>query len=218
MNKNNKMITCYNMGQPSNEFEPYTQNGGVSPTLLSRMGTGGNQIPIVHCYDTQRRSDVCREVKGNISPTLLGMCGTGGGNVPMIQEIYSMGHDERSAQFTPNKTDPLVASDYKQPPIIAEPKCVGNGQLHQIQLSDKAGALNCMHDQQAVMTNKTVRRLTCLEAERLMGLPDYWTDVEINGKPAPDSKRYKAIGNGMAVPCSDFILKRIVEVADNGKS
>jgi site-specific DNA-cytosine methylase len=65
---------------------------------------------------------------------------------------------------------------------------------------------------------KTVRRLTPLEAERLMGLPDYWTDVEINGKPAPDSKRYKAIGNGMAVPCSDFILKRIVEVADNGKS
>jgi site-specific DNA-cytosine methylase len=96
--------------------------------------------------------------------------------------------------------------------------CVGNGQLHQTELSDKAGALNCMHDQQAVMTNKTVRRLTPLEAERLMGLPDYWTDVEINGKPAPDSKRYKAIGNGMAVPCSDFILKRIVEVADNGKS
>ena len=82
----------------------------------------------------------------------------------------------------------------------------------------KAGALNCMHDQQAVMTNKTVRRLTPLEAERLMGLPDYWTDVEINGNPAPDSKRYKAIGNGMAVPCSDFILKRIVEVADNRKS
>ena len=156
------------MGQPSNEFEPYTQNGGVSPTLLSRMGTGGNQIPIVHCYDTQRRSDVCREVKGNISPTLLGMCGTGGGNVPMIHKA--------------------------------------------------TGALNCMHDQQAVMTNKTVRRLTCLECERLMGLPDYWTDVEFNGKPAPDSKRYKAIGNGMAVPCSTFILKRIVEVADNGKS
>lgn len=46
MNKNNKMITCYNMGQPSNEFEPYTQNGGVSPTLLSRMGTGGIKFPL----------------------------------------------------------------------------------------------------------------------------------------------------------------------------
>jgi site-specific DNA-cytosine methylase len=62
---------------------------------------------------------------------------------------------------------------------------------------------------------KTVRRLTPLEAERLQGLPDSWTDVEFNGKPAPDSKRYKAIGNGMAVPCSDFIMKRISEVAND---
>ena len=30
--------------------------------------------------------------------------------------------------------------------------CVGNGQLAQARLSDKVGALNCMHDQQAVMT------------------------------------------------------------------
>ena len=62
---------------------------------------------------------------------------------------------------------------------------------------------------------KTVRRLTPLEAERLQGLPDGYTDIEYNGKPAPDSKRYKAIGNGMAVPCSDFIMKRISEVAND---
>lgn len=30
--------------------------------------------------------------------------------------------------------------------------CVGNGQLAQARLSDKVGALNCMHDQQAVLT------------------------------------------------------------------
>lgn len=98
----------------------------------------------------------------------------------MIQKTYSIGHDERSAQFTPNKTDPLTASDYKQPPIV-------NAQ-------------------------KTVRRLTPLECERLMGLPDGYTDIEFHGKPAPDSRRYKAIGNGMAVPCSDYVMRRIVEV------
>jgi DNA (cytosine-5)-methyltransferase 1 len=59
----------------------------------------------------------------------------------------------------------------------------------------------------------SVRKLTVTECERLQGLPDGWTDVEINGKPAPDSKRYKAIGNGMAVPCSTFIMRRIAEVA-----
>lgn len=30
--------------------------------------------------------------------------------------------------------------------------CIGNGQPNQIQVQDKVGALNCMHDQQAVMT------------------------------------------------------------------
>lgn len=31
------------------------------------------------------------------------------------------------------------------------------------------------------------------------------------GKPAPDSKRYKAIGNGMAHPCASFVLAQIVK-------
>jgi site-specific DNA-cytosine methylase len=65
-------------------------------------------------------------------------------------------------------------------------------------------------------TIKTVRRLTPLEAERLQGLPDGYTDIEFNGKPAPDAKRYKALGNGMAKPCADFVMRRIAEVASDG--
>ena len=62
----------------------------------------------------------------------------------------------------------------------SEMYCVGNGQLDQLKLQDKVGALNCMHDQQAVIrrgekTLETVRRLTPLECERLQGYPDYWT-------------------------------------------
>lgn len=58
---------------------------------------------------------------------------------------------------------------------------------------------------------RRVRKLTPLEAERLQGLQDNWTNIEFKGKPASDSRRYKAIGNGMAVPCSDFVLSRIKE-------
>ena len=36
--------------------------------------------------------------------------------------------------------------------FVIEPKCIGNGQTAQTGLSDKVGALNCMHDQQAVIT------------------------------------------------------------------
>lgn len=53
---------------------------------------------------------------------------------------------------------------------------------------------------------RTVRRLTVTECERLQGLPDGWTDVPVDGRPARESERIKAIGNGMAQPCADFIL------------
>lgn len=43
-----------------------------------------------------------------------------------------------------------------------------------------------------------------------LGVKGY-TDVECNGKPASDSARYKAIGNGMAQPCADFVLGQVVK-------
>ena len=58
----------------------------------------------------------------------------------------------------------------------------------------------------ACATPAFVRRLTPLEEERLMGLPDDWTEG------GSDSKRYKALGNGIAQPCADWILKRVKEV------
>jgi DNA (cytosine-5)-methyltransferase 1 len=54
-----------------------------------------------------------------------------------------------------------------------------------------------------------VRRLTPRECERLQGIPDDHTLVPYRGKPAADGPRYKAIGNGMAVPCVAWILRRI---------
>ena len=90
-------------------------------------------------------------------------------------------------------------------------------------MNEKVGALNCMHDQQAVMTGggyemserSTVRRLTPLECERLQGFPDGWTDIgewtDTKGKnhaPA-DTPRYKALGNSIATPFWFFLLRRI---------
>ena len=62
-----------------------------------------------------------------------------------------------------------------------------------------------------LITNK-VRKLTPTECERLQGLPDGYTNVSIHGKLPADAQRYKAIGNGMAQPCADYILRRIREV------
>ena len=104
--------------------------------------------------------------------------------------------------------------------------CIGNGQVHQLYLSEKVGALNCMDDQQKLLLgggepleeNKTrtvVRRLTPMECERLQGFPDNWCDlgdwVDSNGKKhkAADSPMYKAIGNSLALPFWAWLARRI---------
>jgi len=65
--------------------------------------------------------------------------------------------------------------------------------------------------QHGIRIGTVVRRLTPRECERLQGLPDDWTLVPYRGKPAADSPRYKAIGNGMAVPVVKWIGQRLLE-------
>lgn len=57
-----------------------------------------------------------------------------------------------------------------------------------------------------------VRRITPLEAERLMGFPDCHTMIPWNGKAAaecPDAPRYKACGNSMCVNAMRWLGERI---------
>ena len=58
------------------------------------------------------------------------------------------------------------------------------------------------------LTQKTIRRIIPVEAERLQGFPDNYT--KINDKTA-DGPRYKALGNSMAVPVMRWIGERINE-------
>lgn len=70
-------------------------------------------------------------------------------------------------------------------------------------------------------TGYVVRRLTPTECERLQGFPDGWTDIKkkcvktkdgykaVDVEETPDTPRYKAMGNSMAVPCMAWIGERI---------
>jgi DNA (cytosine-5)-methyltransferase 1 len=57
-----------------------------------------------------------------------------------------------------------------------------------------------------------VRRLTAVEAERLQGFPDGYTDVPFRGRPAGHAPRLKALGNSFAVPVVRWIGERIATV------
>lgn len=100
--------------------------------------------------------------------------------------------------------------------------CIGNGQTNQA-MSEMVGALNCMHDQQAVLIERerervetSVRRLTERECERLQGFPDDWTDIgewtDTQGKlhkESTASARYKSLGNSIATPFWQYLARRI---------
>ena len=144
----NNRLGVYDMTHADEVMRPVKD--GIVPTLNARMGTGGNQVPVVHAY--------CRASGGK----------HGGGSENLVM-------------------------------------CVGNGQVDQARLQKKVGALNCMHDQQIILIEKAVRRLTPTECERLQGLPDGYTEG------GSDTARYKALGNGMAQPCADYVIRRIVE-------
>lgn len=68
----------------------------------------------------------------------------------------------------------------------------------------------------AVRQDMAVRRLTPVECERLMALPDDWTAFGVNeaGKTVsiPDTHRYRCIGNSVAVPMAAWVARRMMRV------
>ena len=54
-----------------------------------------------------------------------------------------------------------------------------------------------------------IRRLTPLECERLQGFLDDWTNIP----GASDSARYRALGNSVAIPCVEFIMRSLKEAS-----
>jgi len=67
-------------------------------------------------------------------------------------------------------------------------------------------------DVHGVSQSMVVRRLTCVECERLQGFPDNYTNIPWRkADESPDGPRYKALGNSMAVPVMAWIGKRIAD-------
>ena len=80
-----------------------------------------------------------------------------------------------------------------------------------LQAKTKSGGYS-LNYQNPVRIGFRVRRLTPLEAERLMGFPDFWTECGHDGKPISDTKRYSMLGNSIAVPCVAYIMQGIRDV------
>lgn len=64
-----------------------------------------------------------------------------------------------------------------------------------------------------------IRRLTPTECERLQGFPDGWTVLATDAKgrtyEQADGPRYRQLGNAVAIPCVEWIARRIMQVASH---
>ena len=220
MSGNNQPVLFENHGIDSR----YTGPHAVAPTMSARMGTGGNNVPLVgsavaFSLDSKESNSMksanphsgCREteVARTIDTTSPDPSKNQGG-IAILQETICIAGNT----------------------IDREPENGGNGLgcqpdiSYTITTSDRhavcepyqevVGAL-CRGDEkgigsQYVSQNKCIverrnliRRLTPLECERLQGFPDGWTLIP----GASDSARYKALGNSVAIPCVDFVLRGI---------
>lgn len=79
------------------------------------------------------------------------------------------------------------------------------------QRSNGAKAGNNVGVLNPIINQTGVRRLMPIECERLMGFPDDWTRWGDDGAEMADSVRYRMCGNGVAVPCVEWIGRRLME-------
>ena len=196
----------------------------VAPTL--KGSPSGNCMPSVMCLHDQggQRMDVCENMTGTlrasekghqplvyenhgvdarvresseISPTVTARYGTGGGNTPLVQE------DSDVYCIVGNIID-------------RQPENGGNGCGYQTDLAytltaaDHHAIAQPYQDERMRGKVQLIRRLTPLECERLQAFPDDWTNIP----GASDSARYRALGNSVAIPCVEFIMKSLREVTE----
>lgn len=177
--------------------------GEQAPSLQARMGTGGNQVPLTY-----------QDVTGTLSPGAHAGSYNG-------QDAYNdmlVVSSEISPSLRAKENDPYRAD---MQAYVASVDCRNfreGGEVNgTLQAKESGQSLNLNN---TVRQNMVVRRLTPMECERLQGFPDGWTDIgdwvkadkrgrEIKVKGSADSPRYKALGNSIALPFWDWMLRRM---------
>lgn len=175
--------------------------GDIVPSLQARMGTGGNQVPLVSYGIGNGQANEAA------NPSL-----------ERAKPLDAM-HDAQ-AVFCPDVSHALKAKancDFREDSETYVVDC-RNGTENQYTngtLQAKSNGGQSVNLQNVVRTAMQVRRLTPLERTRLQGFPDGWVDigewVDDAGKmhKESDTPKYKALGNSIALPQWKWVLKRI---------
>jgi DNA (cytosine-5)-methyltransferase 1 len=196
--------------------------GDTCTTVTSRWGTGGGNVPFVQEVIALAENTIGRQPQnggnGNgftedgpmYTLNATGVHGVSYGFEPGIAKREGEPNrfvEEQSPTLRANMGDnrTAVAHAFK-----IRGGCEGGGKGY-LGSDEKTFTISTTQDQQ-IHHNMAVRRLTPIECERLMGMPDNYTQIPWRKKLAedcPDGPRYKACGNSMAVPVVRWIAERI---------
>ena len=195
-----------------NRVEDIRIQGAVINTLQARMGTGGNNMPMVAFSHTQGLSAQPSE---EVWPTLrkegAGMAVAypidDGRELEKKQNGTGIG-DAESPMYTLDRVSHASVAFYSTDgggnvPMVFEPKSAFEENWAESEVKNALRA-NASKSSHAVVKQSVVRRLTPMECERLQGFPDNWTEGQ------SDSARYKQMGNAVAVPCVEWVMERLV--------
>lgn len=179
----------------------YTGPHEVAPTLSCRAGTGGNNLPLVSQGEPQV---FC--ITGNA----IDRQPQNGGNGIGVQEdiAYTLTATDHHAVFTRQRVDLFQEGDVASIQSARQHKdatdLVYQETVGALTACDSKGpnAQYVSSDKLVVEAPLLIRRLTPRECERLQGFPDDWTALP----GAPDSPRYRALGNSVAIPCVEYLM------------
>lgn len=193
-------------GMKSNNPTAGIKEVDKSNTLdLSGSNPARNQGGIcISVLDMTHAQDVIRERNDGTVQTLNNRMGTGGNQVPLIYTFNRDASIKNNMPIYEDKTSTLKPSTRL---AVAYAIDCRNSRLSQISMTLQAknqGGYS-LNYQNPIIVKNYVRRLMPLECERLQGLPDNWTEG------GSDTARYRAIGNGMAQPCADYVMSKVIE-------
>lgn len=188
-----------------------------SPTLQARMGTGGNQVPLVLSENgTNRAIEVDKSPPLKTTTPIYCLAENSIGRSPESGPEGSGISQDTSFTLNATGVHGVVYPIDTMNSIGRKGGSNGTG-------IGAAGApsytLTRGHSH-AVATASVVRKLMPVECERLQGFPDGWTHIPYRGKPAeqcPDAPRYKALGNSWCVPVVRWIGLRIQKELESAK-
>ena len=185
----------------------YTGPHSVVPTMSARYGTGGNNVPLV-----EQEPIFC--ITGN---AIDRQPYNGGNGIGYQEDIaYTLTATDHHAVYARQRVDSFRRGDVVSTQSARQHKdttdlVVQHKEPLGVQVdSGHQGDNDPTETEENPLSERRnlIRRLSPLECERLQGFPDGWTNIP----SASDSARYKALGNSVAIPCVEYIMRGIALV------